>query len=315
MSDLHLKVNQQYQSFHIPRTAPNLILAGDIGRLSDYGPYLEFLEIQCRQFSRVFLVLGNHEFYGLSRQTGLQRAKLLEQEPGLSGILVVLNRSSVALETYPGIILLGCMLQSRILPKARQIVNDRIQDFQRIENWTVDDHLAEHALDVDWLQMQIRRIRSAKNTSGHRIIVVSHHPPSLEQSSRPADLGKPWSSAFGTDMLGSDDPVFSDVQVWIFGHTHFCTFLGRAMLGSSATSGVTLYDRVPRRGFGLVTFGRRLTGDGERCLGKMIQSFRWRRSLRSRHSVVKSEWGRAAPSAYLLLHFQQCLYLPKNMKR
>lgn len=43
MSDLHLEVGQQYTSFRISPCAPYLILAGDIGRLSDYVAYRDFL--------------------------------------------------------------------------------------------------------------------------------------------------------------------------------------------------------------------------------------------------------------------------------
>lgn len=58
MSDLHLEVHQQYAYFNIPPKAPYLILAGDIGRLKDHQPYLEFLARQCDQFVKVFLVVA-----------------------------------------------------------------------------------------------------------------------------------------------------------------------------------------------------------------------------------------------------------------
>src|SRR3954465_12501273 len=78
LSDLHLEVGQQYGSFKIPPAAPYLILAGDIGRLIDYDAYLGFLAIQTTNFDKVFLVLGNHEFYSLSFTTGLVQARKLE---------------------------------------------------------------------------------------------------------------------------------------------------------------------------------------------------------------------------------------------
>jgi hypothetical protein len=222
MSDLHLEVGHQYSSFCIPKTAPYLVLAGDIGRLADYESYRVFLRSQCQQFTRVFLVLGKHEFYGLSREEGLQRAKLLEQEPELNGKLVILSRTRVTLTEHPGIIILGCTLQSRILSEARDIVKSKVKDFQRIKDWTVDDHLREHALDADWLEMQIRDIRNQERTAKHRVLVISHHPPCVQESSRPGDAGTPWSSAFGTDLLGHIAmSALSDVQVWIFGHAFF----------------------------------------------------------------------------------------------
>ena len=87
LSDLHLEVGQQYPTFDFPTTAPNLILAGDIGLLSNYEAYLDFLHNQTERYDRVFLVLGNHELYGLDFATALSTAKKLEKEPRLGGKL------------------------------------------------------------------------------------------------------------------------------------------------------------------------------------------------------------------------------------
>ena len=228
MSDLHLEVSNEYSTFSIPKAAPFLILAGDIGRLADYESFLVFIRAQCRQFSRVFLVLGNHEFYGLSRDEGLRRAACLEQEPDLVGKLTVLNRTRVTLENY-GVTILGCTLNSLIPPAAEDSVRGRVKDFQRIENWTVASHNKEHSLDVAWLESQIKLIRGDKSTSEHQILVVTHHAPSVQESSSPLHIGNPWGSAFATDLLGNKDkPALSDVQWWIFGHTHFCTHFSKA---------------------------------------------------------------------------------------
>lgn len=95
MSDLHLEVNRQYGTFEIPVMAPVLLLAGDVGQLQHYNEYLSFLHRQCRNFDLVYLVLGNHEFYGTSRENGLRLAKRLEQEECLRGRLKILHRDRV----------------------------------------------------------------------------------------------------------------------------------------------------------------------------------------------------------------------------
>jgi len=74
------------------------VLAGDIGRLVDYTSLLKFLQKQCDNFKRVFLVLGNHDFYGISREEGLQKVAVLEQESIMQGKLVVLNRKRVTID-------------------------------------------------------------------------------------------------------------------------------------------------------------------------------------------------------------------------
>ncbi|KAI9673672.1 MAG: hypothetical protein M1817_002310 [Caeruleum heppii] len=230
MSDLHLEVGQQYSSFEIPQKAPFLILAGDIGRLADYDPFREFLQLQCQRFEKVYLVLGNHEFFGVSRQEGLRLVDQLEREPGLKDRLTILNRRRVDLDAsdHAPITILGCTLQSYVPPEARDVVGHKINDFRRILSWTVEDHVAEHIRDVQWLKEQITSIRRQEEgqTTRRIIIVVTRHAPSTRGTSSPLNQDNAWKSAFGTDLLGLEDgeeSCLNDVQWWIFGHTHYST--------------------------------------------------------------------------------------------
>ncbi|KAL1989638.1 hypothetical protein VTN49DRAFT_6835 [Thermomyces lanuginosus] len=119
-----------------------LILAGDIGPLANYERFCDFLRSVYQKIARVYLVLGNHKFYGISRQEGLGLADKLQQEPGLRGRLVVMSQKRVDLV---GDTLLGCTLHSHIPPEAEDIVRSKANDFRRIAEWTVADHTAEHA--------------------------------------------------------------------------------------------------------------------------------------------------------------------------
>jgi Calcineurin-like phosphoesterase len=65
LSDLHLEVQGLYETFSIPPAAKYLILCGDVGNLRHKDRVLGFLAAQASKFERVFLVLGNHEFYGI----------------------------------------------------------------------------------------------------------------------------------------------------------------------------------------------------------------------------------------------------------
>lgn len=225
MSDLHLEVGQQYLTFRISPTAPYLVLAGDIGQLSNYELYLSFLRLQCDQFLRVFLVLGNHEFFGVSHDEGVHLADCLEKEPSLSGRLLVLHRRRYDFEESSDITVVGCTLWSQIQPEAREIVESKVKDFRRIQDWSVAKHNAEHDKDVDWLQKQIQMIRKEPNGLHRRIVVITHHAPSLRQTSKPSDTENPWTSAFASDLIGAKNvPSLTDVQWWIFGHTHYSTY-------------------------------------------------------------------------------------------
>ncbi|KZF23721.1 hypothetical protein L228DRAFT_246563 [Xylona heveae TC161] len=200
LSDLHLEINKQYSSYDIPVCSPYLILAGDVGRLadSDYNEYRDFLCRQTERFEKVFLVLGNHEFYGLSFAAGLEKAKQLEKEHCFSGRLVLLHQTrfdfdcncstssslvppvspSPLLSPYfsprscpcPRVTILGCTLWSQIPDdaKTRAIVKSKIKDFQNIHDWTIDDHNAAHESDVAWLRQQVGLIqRENEATPAH----------------------------------------------------------------------------------------------------------------------------------------------------
>ncbi|KAL3420331.1 Ser/Thr protein phosphatase [Phlyctema vagabunda] len=225
LSDLHLEVGQQYSSFVIPPSAPHLILAGDIGRLINYESYLAFLAKQATQFKRVFLVLGNHEFYGLSFPAGLERAQRLENEAVLNGKLVLLHQRRFNIPDSE-ITILGCTLWSAVPEGSRDVVRMRVKDFEKIEDWTIDDHNAAHAADLAWLrhqvlEMQQQNASSAEGDRLRKILVVTHHAPSIQETSSPEHVGNPWTSAFATDLLG--DACWVDVKAWVFGHTHFTT--------------------------------------------------------------------------------------------
>ena len=223
MSDLHLEVGQQYADFLIPAKAPYLILAGDIGRLKDYQPYLGFLIRQCNHFSKVFLVLGNHEFFGISHAEGLRLARRLQVEPGCIGKLHVMSRDRVDMESSSALTLLGCTLHSSIPSDAKALVQMKVNDFKHIEGWTVDDHNSEHQRDLEWLQREIQAIRSEKSQIKRSILVITHHAPTTKGTSRPSDLANPWNCAFSTDLLAHK--ALADTQLWVLGHTHFsCDF-------------------------------------------------------------------------------------------
>lgn len=220
LSDLHLEINQQYSTYEFPVCAKHLILAGDVGRLADYDDYREFLRKQTDRFELVVLVLGNHEFYNMSFAAGLERARQLEREPSLNGRLILLHQKRY---DVPGsrVTILGCTLWSKVPPESRDIVQSKIKDFQKIEDWAVDDHNAAHDSDMGWLLKEINsNVTPEKQTEERSILVVTHHAPLLRGTSSPQHAQNPWSSAFGTDILSQ---VSKGVNAWVFGHTHYTT--------------------------------------------------------------------------------------------
>ncbi|KAH7318102.1 putative calcineurin-like phosphoesterase [Stachybotrys elegans] len=216
LSDLHLEISNQYYTYTFPTSAPLLLLGGDIGRLVDYDGYLEFLRAQSQRYRAVFLVLGNHEFYTLTYDAGLEEARRLVAEPSLSGRVVLLHRARWD-DPDSHLTLLGCTLWSAIRPDESKLVQGVVSDFKHIQGWTVDSHNAMHVEELAWLQDQVASLQD----QDRRILVATHHAPCTKGTSNPDHAKKPWSSAFATDVLQGSG--WSKVKTWVFGHTHYTT--------------------------------------------------------------------------------------------
>ncbi|KND92908.1 Uncharacterized protein TOPH_02420 [Tolypocladium ophioglossoides CBS 100239] len=224
LSDLHLEIGQQYTSYTFPASAPLLLLAGDVGRLIDYDGYLKFLQAQASRYEKVFLVLGNHEFYGLDYETGLHEARRLSDEPTLSNTLILLDRVRWD-DPNSTLTILGCTLWSAIPEHACQVVESKVHDFKKINRWTIQKHNQVHVEETAWLRQQVALLASQDHDSKRRLLVATHHAPCVEGSSRPEHSRNPWTPAFATDLVEQEG--WDGVKVWVFGHTHYSTNLLR----------------------------------------------------------------------------------------
>jgi predicted phosphodiesterase len=226
LSDLHLEVGQQYSTFEIPPSAPYLVLAGDIGLLTNYEAYLAFLARQTQRFKKVFLVLGNHEFYGLLFTAGLEQARKLEVEPILQGRMILLHQKRFDVPNS-SISILGCTLWSKIPDDAQQVVQMKVADFRKITDWSAASHNDAYDTDLSWLRNQVAELQKAsdgslkKKAPERTIVIITHHAPSTQNTADPRHDNSPLTSAFSTDLLYGED--WPNVELWVFGHTHFTT--------------------------------------------------------------------------------------------
>ncbi|KAF2396919.1 hypothetical protein EJ06DRAFT_551415 [Trichodelitschia bisporula] len=190
--------------------------ACDVGRLIDYDTYLAFLARQVSPLERIFLVLGNHEFYGLSFTEAIREARSQEAEPVLAGRLVLLDQMRFDI---PGtnVTILGCTLWTKIADHARDAVGRRVPDFRYVKRWTIDTHNAAHKADVVWLRDQIASIRA--QDAERRILIATHHAPCVQGTLHPRLDNSPSDSGFATDLLREGSWCGADV--WVFGHTHY----------------------------------------------------------------------------------------------
>ncbi|KIM48703.1 hypothetical protein M413DRAFT_84237 [Hebeloma cylindrosporum] len=224
LSDLHLEVERGSTPpyiFDFPVAAPNLALLGDIGWTRD-DRLFEWLELQLSRFERVFFVIGNHEPRLLTLEENLTRletfaARFSPTTRGSDGEFILLHRRRYDLNSTLSI--LGCTLWSALNPDNLDVLSRTLTDFRRIEAFTPTSYTTAHQTDLDWLTSTIHDIRTTEPE--RRVVVFSHHAPTLNGTSDPKFSGGPTSGAFATELTRTS--VWAKpVVLWAFGHTHWC---------------------------------------------------------------------------------------------
>ena len=224
LSDLHFELSwggHAYNSFQFPANAPNLILAGDIGNVTEKA-YSKMMKRACKVYENVYVVLGNHCAYGTTWPDAVDKLRKIAQDiPNLH----FLQRDAYKVPGHK-LTILGTTLHSHIPDKAKRDVGECVNDFYYIKRWTVDTHNEEHERNIAWLTEE------TKNADADmQLIGLFHYPPINKGVSDPIfekSENRALNSAFSTDL--SDSPWLKRLSHVMFGHTHFCS---DQMLGST----------------------------------------------------------------------------------
>lgn len=206
ISDVHLEMRGYMVEF--PITAPYLILAGDIGR-PESALYQQFLEYQADRYDKVFLVNGNHDHYGRTRE---QTEELVAKICKTRSNLVFLNRTSYDLDEDH--VMLGCVLWSEMQDEQRSDLYLHMADLTAIQDWSFEQNNWQHKQEKAWLQEAVREVEA----DGKLAIVVTHHSPSFRRTVAPEYVGNEIASGFCTNL---EDLLKLPVVCYVHGHTHF----------------------------------------------------------------------------------------------
>jgi predicted phosphohydrolase len=187
-----------------------LFLPGDLGNPRD-ATYEAFLASCAKRYGTVFLVLGNHEFYGSSIKCTVDGVREICARH--HNVILLHNETHDIPGT--GIRIAGTTLWSRVDEAQKDAVECFIADYRRIEDWYVERNNAMHLECVQWLVREAERAR----VDGVRLVVMTHHAP-YTKSGHPRHWGLPLSSAFETDLtwLIHANP---HILAWMHGHTHY----------------------------------------------------------------------------------------------
>ncbi|KAI0374290.1 Ser/Thr protein phosphatase superfamily protein [Pilatotrama ljubarskyi] len=236
LSDLHLEVERisapgapdgdsGIYKFDFPAVADHLALLGDIGMTLD-DRLFAWIRAQLAKFKTVFYVPGNHEPYWSSLDDSMRRLSEFASSCAATptdptrplGQFVLLNRTRH--DISPTLSILGCTLWARLNPDDLDILRWSLSDFRRIDGFDPTAYQAAHTRDVAWLQETIEHI--ARYEPHRKVVVMTHHAPTVQGTGDPKYSDGPTSSAFATELVGSKLWKSGVIEVWMFGHTHWC---------------------------------------------------------------------------------------------
>ncbi len=215
-------------------TAEYLIVAGDLTDASTFmddaePPYADLLRVffvhYAAHFSRIFYVLGNHEYYrttcGLAATLCRYRehVRSINAEIGRETVILLENDAATVEAGDITLRVLGATMWSAVSARGARSMNDYVAIRETLAGGvrpvpiTFRDTAALHDASRAWL----RRALDDAARDKMRCLVITHHLPSFSLIA-PQYANSPCNDAFASDL---DDLVeHPAVAAWVFGHTH-----------------------------------------------------------------------------------------------
>ncbi len=205
VSDIHLELRKT--PFTLPVAAPYLALLGDIGDPFEQS-YQEFLNQKADEHECVFVLAGNHEFYGHEYFATLnQISEICIQKSNL----FFLHKMNWFNESFR---VLGCTLWSSIPDEHSALILRRLNDFKKIR-W--NDGLLDLNIYAELFRDESNWLAEQIPISGQATVVLTHHAPII-RSGDPQYHGSALSGAFVNSL---ERWMQFPIHTWAFGHTHW----------------------------------------------------------------------------------------------
>ena len=213
ISDLHiefLSIDEMYNLVaQIHPLCDVCVLAGDVGGpLKVDGLYSRFLQEMSYKFRKVFVIAGNHEFYG-AHGMNLVRAGMRATCASMQNVSFLDD----AWEDFEGRRWIGATLWSHV-SNSQYTINDVI----KIPGMDVERYNSLHA---DARAFLVEALVGAKS-DGVPAVVITHHLP-LNQLTAPQFRGEHFDKYhqwFSSDLGDIVTRFAPDIRGWFYGHTH-----------------------------------------------------------------------------------------------
>ena len=212
ISDIHLEFIPNLNRFDSTFTGENLLLCGDIGKPHS-KIFSVFLDHCSSKFDRVFIICGNHEYYGHTMNNiEMEMDRIKEKYPNV----YYLNTSSLEFEDF---IIAGTTLWSNIPSSIYDEISKAVNDYRYIykaKGVTIkpQDTTRLHHSQVQFLREEIKNAEEKSKP----LVIMTHHAP-IFNCVKPEYLTNK-NHAFCSDLHELLKPP---LKLWAFGHTH-CPF-------------------------------------------------------------------------------------------
>ena len=210
ISDIHLELLDSNTAKNIvdlilPQ-AEILVLAGDIGD-PNKTEYTDFLVNVSKKFRKVFIIAGNHEYYGKS----VNKTKQILQY--VCNDLVNVSFLDNTYEDFEGFRFIGTTQWTKI-HNPRYTIND----IGNIINLDVNKYNLLYTECFDFLQDTLKECKEDNLKS----IVITHHLPiygltHTKYKIRFYEKYSQWFNAELDDLIKENNNIISG---WLYGHTH-----------------------------------------------------------------------------------------------
>ncbi|KAJ6248603.1 ser/thr protein phosphatase superfamily [Anaeramoeba flamelloides] len=244
-SDMHLEMLRkeeellEYSQNLIQAKGDILALLGDIGDPFQDG-YANFLIHLSNSFKLILVIAGNHEYYHIHSQEKDDKRTMESTERKIQEICSQITKSKVIFLNTEAIFvklqnrtlrILGTTLWSHIPSNAKLKVGSCLNDYRMIyltknKQITVEDTMELFNKNKTWIQKHQYESALVKN---EELIVLTHHSPSLKNTSDPKYEKQITNHAFSSNLeemykigfFGFFKKKKRIPKIWASGHTHY----------------------------------------------------------------------------------------------
>jgi predicted phosphodiesterase len=231
-SDLHLEIPLTLS--RMPQIEPQsnvCCLLGDISTIPKITAYDSLLQSLSPHYQRILVVLGNHEFYH-ETYTNARAFWNNYFNDYVPNTLQIHNVTLLDVDIFdvPGtnVRFIGTTLWTDIDPAADEDIQKHVADYKVIhlgenkqtskQKLSPDFVRNEHLSQLNWIKEQLEIAKLDQK----RVVLLTHHAPTVEQTRSTEITDDRYSSAFlGEILRGKIQQNYGDIIDCVcFGHTH-----------------------------------------------------------------------------------------------